>query len=86
MGQVLRLALAFQKWCYDGAYRARVGRTVGVAASLAVDGADVQARSAADTVQRLLELRSEQLGAAVVHEDEVQFFGPVELARLRGVP
>ena len=55
-----------------------------MAARLAVDGADVQAGAAADAVQRLLELRAEQLGAAVVHEDEMELLGAVELAFAAG--
>ena len=68
---------------YDGADRARVGRAVGVAAGLPVDRADVQARAAADAVERLLELGAEQLRAAVVKQDQVHLLGPVELARRR---
>ncbi len=81
VGQVLRVLLSLEERGYDGAYRAGVGRAVGVAAGLAVDRADVQAGAAADAVEGLLELRAEQLGAAVVHEDEVQLLRPVELAR-----
>src|SRR5919107_3968605 len=82
VGQVFRLVVALEQRCYDGADRARVGGSVGVAAGLPVDWADVQAGAATDAVQRLLEFRAEQFGAPVVHEDEVQLLRAVELARL----
>src|ERR671913_2536075 len=82
VGQIFRFVVALEQWRYDGPDRTGVGRSVGVAASLPVDRADVQAGAAADAVQRLLELRAEQFGASVVHEDEMQLLGAVEFAYL----
>src|SRR5918994_933354 len=65
---------------YDGAVGPEMGGAVGVTAGLAVDGADVQAGPAADAVEGLLELRAQELGAAVVQEDQVHLFRSVELA------
>src|SRR3712207_1035088 len=65
-GQVLGLFRPLQQGRYDGPDRAGVRRAVGVAAGLPVDRADVQAGAAADAVERLLELRAQQLRAAVV--------------------
>src|SRR5918998_4979360 len=84
VGQVFRLILALKQGRYHGPYRAGVGGSVGVAAGLPVDRAHVQAGAAADAIQRLLELRAQQFGTAVVHEDEVQLLRAVELARLPG--
>src|SRR5918997_5144350 len=79
-GQILGLLGSLQQGCDDGADRTGVGRAVGVAAGLAVDGADVQAGAAADAVEGLLELGPEELRAAVVHQDQVKLLGPVEFA------
>src|SRR5215210_5949699 len=84
MWQIFRLVVTLEEGRYDGAYGTRVGRAVGMSTRLAVDRADVQAGAAADAVKRLLELRAEQLGAAVVHEDKMKLFGTVEFARLPG--
>src|SRR5215212_8065694 len=84
MWQVLRLIMTLEEGSYDGAYRARICRAVGVATRLAVDRAYVEAGAAADAVQCLLELSTEQSGATVVHEDEVELLGPVELPPLPG--
>src|SRR3989449_4913531 len=60
---------------------ARVGVAVGVAADLAVDGADVEARAAAQTVERLAEWPGELIDPAVVEEDQMEFLRPLELPR-----
>src|SRR5918997_1347582 len=83
-GQILGLLGSLQQGCDDGADRTGVGRAVGVAAGLAVDGADVQAGAAADAVEGLLELGPEELRAAVVHQDQVKLLCPVELTLAAG--
>ena len=60
--------------------RAAVHPAVGVAADLAVHGAHVQARAAADARQDLLQLGAEDVAAAVVEDHDVQLVGPVGLA------
>ena len=63
--------------------RAAVGRAVGVAADVLEDGADVEARAAADAVEGVALFRiSEQLGAAVVEQHDVVFLRTVAFARL----
>src|ERR687885_1758312 len=81
-GQVLRLPRPLEQRRYDGPDGARVGRAVGVAARLAVDGADVEAGAAADAVEGFLELGAEQLRAAVIEQDQVELLRPIQLALL----
>src|SRR5918998_1493148 len=77
--EILGLLRPLEQGCYDGPDRAGVRRAVGVAAGLAVDRADVQAGAAADAVERLLELRAQELRAAVVQQDQVKLLRPVQL-------
>src|SRR5829696_3647551 len=84
VGQVLRLFVTLEKGRNDGPYGTGVRRAVGVAAGLAVDGADVQARAAADAVKGLLELRAEKPGASIIHKDEMELLGAVQLAFAAG--
>src|SRR5918994_1691323 len=78
--QVSGLLVPLEQGRYDSADRAGIGRAVGVTAGLAVDGADVQAVPAADAVEGLLELRAQELRAAVVQKYQVHLVRPVELA------
>ncbi len=80
MREVLRLLVALEERGDDRSYGPGVGRAVGVAAGLAVDRADVQAGAAADAVEGLLELRAQEVRAAVVQQDQVKLLSPVELA------
>src|SRR5215210_5615066 len=80
VGQVFGFFVAFQERRDDRSDRTRVRRAVGVAAGLAVDGTNVQARAAADAVEGLLELRAQELRAAVVHKDQVHLLRAVELS------
>ena len=64
-----------------GADRAAVDPAVGVAADLAVHGADVLAGAAADAVQDLLVAGAEDRRAAAVDDHDVHLLGPVDLAR-----
>ncbi len=60
----------------DGADAAGVDLAEDVSADQAKHRADVQARGATNALQRLLELRVvRHLGAAVVHQDDVQLLG-----------
>ena len=68
----------------DGADRPGVDRAVGVAADLAVDGAGVQARAAADAVQRLLARAAQDVRAPVVDDDQVQLRGTVAVVGRAG--
>ena len=62
----------------DRADGARVDGAVGVTGGVLVDRADVHARAAADAGEGLAADRvTQDLGAAVVHEDEVEFLGAV---------
>ena len=63
--------------------RPRIDAAVRVAADLLVDRAGVQARSAADAVEDLLELGAEHVRAAVVHEHDVHLGRAV---RIVGAP
>ena len=63
--------------------RTLISRSVGVAADVAVDGADIQARAAADTMKgiALLGVR-EQVRSLVVQQHQMEFLRPVGFARL----
>ena len=69
----------------DCADRARVNPRIIVAADLAIHRAMIQARAATDAIERLAFFRiSQQLGAAVVQQQQVEFVGTIDFAR-RGV-
>jgi hypothetical protein len=55
-----------------------------VAADLAVHGASVQTRAAADALEKLAGLFPQDLGASVVDEDDVDFPGPSGSGLRRG--
>src|SRR6266540_2517668 len=67
----------------DRADGAGISRAVGVAAHVAENWADIQARAATDAMQRiaLLGVR-QQLRAAVIEQHHVIFLGAIEFARL----
>ncbi len=67
----------------DPADGPRVGRAVGVAAHVAIDRADVQARAAADAVERVALFGvGQQRRAVVVEQDDVELLRAVRFARL----
>ena len=78
------LVVSFEQRRYDGSDRARSRSTRRRGRRSACKRADVQAGAAADAVESLLELRAEQLGSAVVHEDEMESLRAVQLAYRRG--
>ena len=80
VGQMSRLLDADQGWRQHAAHRPRIDPTIGVPAHRAIDRAVVHAGGAADAAQHLLELGAEDVGAAVVEEDDVELFGSVEIA------
>src|SRR5271156_254356 len=67
----------------DRADRALVGRAVGMAADVFENRADVEARAAADAVERVALLGvGQQLRAAIVEQDDVKLLRAVAFAGL----
>ena len=64
----------------DAADRPGVDAAVGVPADAAVHRAGVEARPAADALQRFAERRRQHARAAVVEQDQVKLLRPVALA------
>ena len=82
VGKMFPILQAAQMRRDDRADRAAVSRAVGVAADVAENRADVQARAAADAVQRVALLGvGEQFGAAIVEQDDVPFLRAVASRR-----
>ena len=54
-----------------GADRTRIDAAVGVAGGLAIDGTDIEARTAADAAEDFFAIGGQHFGAAVVDEDDV---------------
>src|ERR1700722_12604980 len=67
----------------DAADRSGIRGAIGVAANSAKHRAHVEAGTAADAMQHvaLLDVR-EQFGSAIVEQDDMEFFGPIDLIRL----
>ena len=69
----------------NAAYGSLISCAVRVASDVAINGADVQAGTAADTVQDFaLFWIGEQIGASVVEQDDMEFFGAIDLSGLAG--
>src|SRR5271165_1211753 len=83
LGKVGQLgeSLAKEEGRQDRAHRPGIDAPVGVAPRLAVYGADIEARAAADAAQDIPALARKDPRPAVVHEDHVHLVGPVRLAR-----
>ena len=81
LGQVGKLGEFFarEERCEHGAYGAGINAAVGVSAGLAVDGAHVEARAAADAAEDLAAVAGEHVGAAVVDENHMHLLRPVGL-------
>src|SRR4051794_19850603 len=79
-GKMLPILETAQVWRDDRADGSGVRRAVGVAADIAENRANVQASAAANAVEgiTLLGVR-EQLGAAIVQQDHMIFFGAIRL-------
>src|SRR5262245_46859151 len=80
MGQVLDRAIALQHGGEEDPDGPGVRVAVGVPADLPVDGADVEAGAAAQTVERLPQFPGDLSGPAVVEEDQVELLWSLELA------
>ena len=65
----------------DGANRTRVHPRITVAANLAVNRTVIQACATADAIERLPPVRiGQQLGPAIVDQDQIELFRPIHLA------
>src|SRR5207253_5636598 len=78
--QLLHRAGAVEHRGQEDADRTRIRVAVRVAADLPVDGAHVEARAAAQAVERLPERAGDLRDAAVVEQDQVELVGSFQLA------
>src|SRR5256885_15703657 len=79
--QILHRRGAVEHRGEEDAGRARVRVAVGVAADLAIDGTDVEARAAAQAEERLVQRPEDLRDAAVVEQDQMELVGALELDR-----
>ena len=80
--QILGAVDADQKGCDDGTHRTGVSKSIGMPADFSVYRAYVQAGGAPDATQHLAEFFvCQYLGAPVVDDDEMKFFGAINLIR-----
>ena len=84
MGEVLDRAIPFQHGGEQDADGAGIRVAVRVPADLPVHRADVETGAAAQTVEGLAQRPRDLPDATVVHQDEVQLLGPLQLARPAG--
>src|SRR5438067_5662183 len=70
------------EWCEHSTDRAGMDAAIGMAADAAINRAGIQASAAADAKQAFAQRAAENSRAAVIENDEVECFRPVQLAGL----
>src|SRR4051812_6755756 len=80
MGQMWVLAYTVKKWRQNAADRPRIDSAIRMAADAPVHGTGVQAGPTADTLQTFTKRRTQNLGPAVVQDNEVKRLRSIQLA------
>src|SRR5436190_7602534 len=83
IGKVFPILQSSEVGCNDRTYRPRVSCSIGMAADITKNRADIEAGAAADAMKRipLLSIR-QQFGAAIIQQNDMELFGPIRFPGL----
>lgn len=82
--QLLIIVITAKQRRNDRSNRTRIDGTVSMPADMAVDRTDIQAGTAADTLQSFVEFTPQNIGAAVIDDHQMEFLRSVGLPAAEG--